>query len=110
MRRFTDTEGYFAFGGGGGVAGFFITRYKYDCEAYNMYAQNGDSRKLNPAVINRYGSMTAEWHAQFSALKPKQRRQAEKIIFKNIFTDETCAVSDSAVGEVLAYYRVNNRT
>jgi hypothetical protein len=74
-----------------------------------MYAQNGGSRKLKPAVINRYGTMTAAWRTQFSELNPKQRRQAEKIIFKNIFTDETCAVSDSAVGGVLAYYRINNR-
>ncbi|MDR1410369.1 MAG: radical SAM protein, partial [Oscillospiraceae bacterium] len=77
---------------------FIIERYKYDREAYTMYAQNGGSRKLKPAVINRYGTMTAAWRTQFSALNPKQRRQAEKIIFKNIFTDETCAVSDSAVG------------
>jgi hypothetical protein len=66
----------------------------------------GGTRKIKDDDIARYGGMTGEWRSKLASLTPKQRKQAEKIIHVNIFTDETCDVSDSAVREILQYYRI----
>jgi hypothetical protein len=85
---------------------FIIERHKYDKTAYQSYLEMGGTRKIKDDDIARYGNMTDEWRNKLTSLTPKQRKQAEKIIHVNIFTDETCDVSDSAVREILQYYRI----
>jgi hypothetical protein len=85
---------------------FIIERHKYDKTAYQSYLEMGGTRKIKDDDIARHGRMTDEWRIKFNSLTPKQRNQAEKIIHVNIFTDETCDVSDSTVREILQYYRI----
>ncbi|GHV33967.1 hypothetical protein FACS1894187_03590 [Synergistales bacterium] len=85
---------------------FIIERHKYDKEAYDAYLKDGSKRIIKAEDLKRYGNMTAEWRAKFTALTLRQRKQAEKVIHNNIFTDETCDNADSAVSDVLRYYRI----
>jgi hypothetical protein len=83
---------------------FIIERYKFDRKAYEAYLANGGTKKLKPEDVDRYGDMTDEWREKFSALTSEQRRQAERIIHDNIFTEETVLTDDSTVNDVLQYY------
>jgi hypothetical protein len=85
---------------------FIIERYKYDNEAYQSYLKNGGSKKYDHKSIDHYGNMTNEWRLKYAALNRKQKKQANAIIFNNIFTDETIGIVDSAVKQVLQYYRI----
>lgn len=85
---------------------FIIERYKYDRKAYEAYLANGGTKKLNPEDVDRYGGMTDEWREKFSTLTSEQRKQTERIIHDNIFTEETILTDDSAVNDVLQYYRI----
>ena len=85
---------------------FIIERYKYDREAYELYLANGGTKKLNAEDIKRYGNITDEWRKEYFALTPKQKMQAERIILGNLFTDEAIGNVDSAVYDVLQYYRI----
>lgn len=85
---------------------FIIERHKYDRAAYDAYLKEGSKRIIKAEDLERYGNMTAEWRNKFSALSSRQRKQAETVIHNNIFTDETCGNSDSAVSDVLRYYRI----
>lgn len=51
-------------------------------------------------------SITDEWRAAFNALSDKQREIFDPIVFKNKFTDEDIAVSDSNVYSVLWFYQI----
>lgn len=85
---------------------FIIERYKFDHKAYEAYLANGGTKKLKAEDVERYGDMTDEWRKKFAALNPEQKNRAERIIHDNIFTDETVSTSDSAVNDVLQYYRI----
>jgi hypothetical protein len=85
---------------------FIIERHKYDRDAYEAYLATGGTRKIKDDDIERCGSMVGDWRNKFNALTSEQRAIAEKIIFINIFNDETCATGDAAVDEVLQYYRI----
>ena len=85
---------------------FIIERYKYDREAYEAYLANGGTKKLDAEYIERYGNLTNEWRMKYIALTPQQKNQANLIIFENIFTDEVIGNVDSAIYEVLQYYRI----
>ena len=85
---------------------FIIERHKYDREAYQAYLDQGGKRKVKDEDVERCGNMVSEWHSKLNALNPKQCEIVEPIIFKNIFTDETCDTGDDAVNEVLRYYRI----
>jgi hypothetical protein len=50
--------------------------------------------------------MTNEWRLKYAALNRKQKKQADTIIFNNIFNDETIGTVNSAVKQVLEYYRI----
>ena len=85
---------------------FIIERYKFDHKAYEAYLANGGMKKLKLEDVERYGNMTDEWRKKFAALNPEGKKRAEQIIHDNIFTDETVFTSDSAVNDVLQYYRI----
>lgn len=52
------------------------------------------------------GTTTDEWRKKFYALSLEQRKIAVDIIKKNQFSDDDIAVSDSAIRELLEYYRL----
>lgn len=85
---------------------FIIERYKYDREAYETYLKNGGTKQLKVEDIERYGKMTNEWRIKYTALTPMQKEQAMSIIFNNLFTDEAIGNVESAVLNVLQYYRI----
>ncbi len=87
---------------------FIIERYKYDRAAYELYLANGGKKnaKMTEEVFEKYGSMTAQWRSAYAALTPKQKMKINPIIESNIFTDETIENMDSAIREVLQYYRI----
>ena len=87
---------------------FIIERYKYDREAYERYLATGGNKndKLTKGVLRKYGDMTARWRDAYFTLNPKQKRQANAIIETNVFTDETMKDVDTAVYNVLQYYRI----
>jgi hypothetical protein len=66
----------------------------------------GGTRKVNPGELAAFGDTVSEWRKKLAALTPKQRKSAEKVIFKNVFTDETCITGNSAVDDVLRFYRI----
>jgi hypothetical protein len=84
---------------------FIIERHKYDREAYRAYLDGGGARKVNIDELAACGDTVRMWRQQLAELNAKQREAAEKIIFKNVFTDETCSTGDSAVDGVLRFYR-----
>jgi len=52
-------------------------------------------------------NLTKEWHVKFNSLNPDQLEYAKRIIAKNDFSDEIIdAVEDTAVCEVLSYYKI----
>ena len=61
-------------------------------------------------IIHRFkykDNLTAEWRLKFNALDEHQMQSAKSIIAKNSFTDEDILqASDTAVREVLEYYRI----
>ena len=85
---------------------FIIERYKYDKDAYQAYIDMGGKKTLGDDDINRYGGTTNEWRHKFAALNAEQRKQALEIICPNIFTDEICNVTDTAVCALLQYYKI----
>ena len=85
---------------------FIIERHKFDREAYQTYLDGGGTRLVKPEELAACGDMVAEWRVKLSALNSKQRKMAEAVIFKNVFSDETCATKDADVNEVLRYYRI----
>jgi hypothetical protein len=85
---------------------FIIERHKFDRKAYQAYLDGGGTRLVNPEELAACGDMVAEWRVKLSALNSEQRKMAEAVIFKNVFSDETCATKDAAVNEVLRYYRI----
>jgi hypothetical protein len=87
---------------------FIIERYKYDREAYKRYLANGGKQnlKLTDEILEKYGGMTARWRSAYTSLSKKQIQQITPIIGNNIFTDEAIGAVDSAVYEVLQYYRI----
>jgi hypothetical protein len=85
---------------------FIIERHKYDREAYEEYLRGGGTRKIKAEDLDRCGNMTTEWRIKYYALMPEQREKADVIIHKNIFTDETCNLDNTALNEVLRYYRI----
>jgi hypothetical protein len=85
---------------------FIIERYKYDNKAYETYLANSETKKLNADGKGQCGNKTNEWRKKYNALSPKQKKQAEPIIFSNIFTDEIINNVDPVVREVLQYYRI----
>jgi hypothetical protein len=85
---------------------FIIERHKFDKEAYQAYLNGGGTRLVKAEELAACGDMVAEWRVKLSALNSKQRKMAEAVIFKNVFSDETCTTKDAAVNEVLRYYRI----
>lgn len=85
---------------------FIIERHKYDREAYQAYLDGGGTRLVKSDELATCGDMATEWRTRLYALDSKQRNMANAIIFKNVFTDETCVTKDPAVDEVLRYYRI----
>ena len=61
-------------------------------------------------IIHRFkykDNLTAKWRLKFNALDEHQMQSAKSIIAKNSFTDEDILqASDTAVREVLEYYRI----
>lgn len=61
-------------------------------------------------IIHRFkykDNLTSEWRLKFNALDEHQMQSAKSIIAKNSFTDEDILqASDTAVREVLEYYRI----
>jgi len=88
---------------------FIIERYKYDNEAYESYLRNGGSRRINSEDIRHYGNKTNEWRISYKTLNQKQKEQADKIIFNNIFTEEVVGDVDSDIKKVLRYYRTKRK-
>lgn len=89
---------------------FIIERHKYDREAYQKYIDGGGTRMVKPDELATCGDYVREWRSKLAALNKRQRKTAEKIIFKNVFTDETCTTGDSAVDYVLRFYRISKTT
>jgi radical SAM superfamily enzyme YgiQ (UPF0313 family) len=87
---------------------FIIERYKYDHEAYKRYLANGGKKslKLTDEIIEKYGGMTDQWRSAYDSLSRKQKQQIKPIIENNTFTEEAIGEVDSAVYEVLQYYRI----
>lgn len=52
------------------------------------------------------GTTTDEWRKKFYALSLEQRKIAVEIIKKNQFSDDDIAISDSAIRELLEYYKL----
>jgi len=85
---------------------FIIERYKYDCAAYEIYLNNGGTRKIDTADIKRYGGMTDKWRNKYASLNTHQKDQAKLIIYNNDFTDDVIGDVDGDIREVLMYYRI----
>ena len=85
---------------------FIIERYKYDRDAYESYLANGGTKKLEAEDVERYGNLTNEWRMKYISLTSQQKKQANVIIFGNVFTDEVIGNVDYAIYEVLQYYRI----
>ena len=85
---------------------FIIERHKYDRVAYQAYLDDGGTRKVKAEELAVCGDMVNEWRSKLAALSPEQRTVANAIIFKNIFTEETCDTGDTEINEVLRYYQI----
>jgi len=85
---------------------FIIERYKYDNEAYKLYIKNGGLKKNNTKDTKRYGNKTNEWRISYESLNANQKKQANEVIFSNVFTDKVIGTVDSNVKKVLQYYQI----
>ena len=85
---------------------FIIERYKFDRSAYEAYLANGGKRKIKADDVQNYGHLANEWRRKFDTLTIEKKEQALPIILSNIFSDEIMGKVDSAVREILQYYRI----
>jgi hypothetical protein len=85
---------------------FIIERHKYDRAAYEIYLNNGGTRKIDPADIKRCGELADEWRSKYAALNKQQKQKANLIIFGNDFTDPVIGNVDDAIKKVLLFYRI----
>ena len=81
-----------------------IQRYKYDKDKRNEYY--GINTTPYDDVDENTGNKTSEWWSKFNTLNTRQRVIVERIIAKNIFSDNNIDVSDKTIKEVLKYYQI----
>jgi hypothetical protein len=86
---------------------FIIERYRYDREACEAYlSSNGSADAVNDASSD-CGDMVPQWRRCYASLTRHQRETANRIIFKNDFSDEAAtATTDGDVNDLLKFYRI----